>query len=67
MKAICIIPAKKVSKRIPKNIRKFMGRPMIANVILNVLKSKCFDQIFVSTNSVEIKKFLKNMALRYHL
>ena len=36
MKAICIIPAKKVSKRIPKNIRKFMGRPMIANVILNV-------------------------------
>ena len=39
-----------------------MGRPMIANVILNVLKSKCFDQIFVSTNSVEIKKFLKNMA-----
>ena len=57
MKAICIIPAKKISKRIPKkNIRKFMGRPMIANVILNILKSKCFDQIFVSTNSIEIKK-----------
>ena len=39
MKAICIIPAKKLSKRMPnKNIKSFLGLPMIAHVIKNIKK-----------------------------
>ena len=57
MKAICIIPAKKVSKRIPnKNIKLFFGKPIIGHVIKNIKKSGCFDEIFVSTDSLKIKK-----------
>tara|TARA_B100001123_G_scaffold395264_1_gene476711 strand:- start:394 stop:1083 length:690 start_codon:yes stop_codon:yes gene_type:complete len=57
MKAICIIPAKKLSKRMPnKNIKSFLGLPMIAHVIKNIKKSRCFGEIIVSTDSKKIKK-----------
>ena len=56
MKAICIIPAKKTSNRVPnKNIRTFFGKPMIAHVITSLKKSNCFKEIFVSTDSKKIK------------
>lgn len=56
MKAICIIPAKKISKRLPdKNIKKILGMPLIAHVIQNAIKSKCFKEVFVSTDSGKIK------------
>ncbi len=55
-KIICIIPARYGSKRIPfKNIRKIGGKPMISHVIENLKKSKCFKDIFVSTDSKKIK------------
>ena len=56
MKAICIIPAKKISNRVPnKNIKSFFGKPMIGHVISNLVKSNCFKEIFVSTDSKKIK------------
>ena len=53
--ALCIIPARGGSKRLPKkNILPFNKKPMIANVIGNVLNSGCFDEVVVSSDSEEI-------------
>lgn len=57
MKALCIIPARGGSKRIPrKNIRPFRGRPIIAYPIEAALASGCFDEVLVSTDDAEIAK-----------
>tara|TARA_Y100001970_G_scaffold197272_2_gene239967 strand:- start:8460 stop:9158 length:699 start_codon:yes stop_codon:yes gene_type:complete len=59
---ICIIPARSGSKRIKnKNIVKFNGKPLISYSIKTAKKSKLFDRIIVSTDSIKIKK----IALRY--
>jgi pseudaminic acid cytidylyltransferase len=55
MNALCIIPARGGSKRIPrKNIRPFAGRPIIAHPIAAALESGCFDEVMVSTDDAEI-------------
>ena len=52
---ICVIPARGGSKRIlRKNIKKFLGKPIIAYSIEAALGSNCFDQIIVSTDDEEI-------------
>ncbi|WP_019556735.1 pseudaminic acid cytidylyltransferase [Thiomicrorhabdus arctica] len=52
---LCIIPARGGSKRIPrKNIKNFLGKPIIAYSIEAALKSGCFDRIIVSTDDEEI-------------
>ena len=54
---IAIIPARQGSKRIKgKNIKNFFGKPIISYVIKEVIKSKIFDYIIVSTDSHKIKK-----------
>lgn len=53
--ALCIIPARGGSKRIPrKNIKPFCGRPMIAHSIQTASESGCFDRIIISTDDDEI-------------
>jgi N-acylneuraminate cytidylyltransferase len=55
MKALCIIPARGGSKRIPrKNIRTFHGRPILAYPVEAARDSGCFDEIMVSTDDPEI-------------
>ena len=55
MKNICIIPARGGSKRIPrKNIKDFLGKPIIAYSIEAALKSNLFDEVMVSTDDEEI-------------
>lgn len=55
MKALCIIPARGGSKRIPrKNIRPLAGKPIIAYPIAAALGSGCFDEVMVSTDDAEI-------------
>ena len=50
MKNIAIIPARGGSKRIPrKNIKPFMGKPIIAYSIEAALESGLFDEVMVST------------------
>ncbi|MBB1485646.1 pseudaminic acid cytidylyltransferase [Oceanospirillum sediminis] len=52
---VCVIPARGGSKRIPrKNVKLFLGRPMIAWSIDVAIKSDCFDRIVVSTDDDEI-------------
>ena len=54
---IAIITARAGSKRIKnKNILNFFGKPMIAYSIEAAKKTKLFDQIYVSTDSLKIKK-----------
>ena len=54
---ICVIPARGGSKRIHrKNIKKFLGKPIIAYSIEAAVASNCFEQIIVSTDDNEIAK-----------
>ncbi|QWD94867.1 pseudaminic acid cytidylyltransferase [Polynucleobacter sp. MG-Unter2-18] len=48
---LAVIPARGGSKRIPKkNIKTFMGKPIIAWSIEAALQSRCFDHVIVSTD-----------------
>lgn len=59
-KKLCIIPARGGSKRIPrKNIKDFLGKPIIAYSIEAALASNLFDEVMVSTDDVEIAEVAK--------
>jgi pseudaminic acid cytidylyltransferase len=54
---VAIIPARGGSKRIPrKNLKKFLGKPIIYWAIEKALKSQLFDRVIVSTEDDEIAK-----------
>jgi pseudaminic acid cytidylyltransferase len=62
VRGLCIIPARGGSKRIPrKNIKDFLGKPIIAYSIKAALESELFDEIIVSTDDEEIAE----IALKY--
>lgn len=55
MANLCIIPARGGSKRIPrKNIKDFLGKPIIAYSIEAALASGLFTEVMVSTDDDEI-------------
>ncbi|MEN9969691.1 MAG: pseudaminic acid cytidylyltransferase [Bacteroidota bacterium] len=55
MSKLCIITARGGSKRIPrKNIKDFLGKPIIAYSIEVATKSGLFDEVMVSTDDPEI-------------
>ena len=57
---ICIIPARGGSKRIPrKNIKEFLGKPIITYSIQAALDSRLFDEVMVSTDDEEIANIAK--------
>ena len=54
-KNLCIIPARGGSKRIPrKNIKNFLGKPIIAYSIETAIESGLFQEVMVSTDDKEI-------------
>lgn len=56
MKAICVIPARYASSRMPgKPIMEICGHPMIWWVYQNVIKVKEFADVYVATDDVRIK------------
>lgn len=62
MANLCIIPARGGSKRIPrKNIKLFLGKPIISYSIELALSSELFDEVLVSTEDHEIKE----IAIKY--
>ncbi len=62
MKKLAIIPARGGSKRIPKkNIKPFLGKPIIAYSIESALNSALFDEVMVSTDDQEIAE----IAVKY--
>lgn len=61
-KNLCIIPARGGSKRIPrKNVKPFLGKPMLAYSIETAQKTGLFDEVMVSTDDEEIAE----VARRY--
>lgn len=62
MAKLAIIPARGGSKRIPKkNIKEFLGRPIISYSIEVAISSGLFDEVIVSTDNDEISQ----VALQY--
>jgi N-acylneuraminate cytidylyltransferase len=60
---ICVIPARGGSKRIPrKNIKDFLGKPIIAYSIEAALNSGCFDKVIVSTDDAEIAEVATSLG-----
>ena len=65
MKSIAIITARGGSKRIPKkNIKDFLGKPIIAYSIEAAIESKEFDEVMVSTDSEEIAEIAKKYGAK---
>lgn len=63
MKTLAIIPARGGSKRIPKkNIRDFLGKPIIAYSIQTALESELFDEVMVSTDDNQIAELSENLG-----
>lgn len=65
MSNIAIIPARGGSKRIPrKNIRDFLGKPIIADSIETALESGLFEEVMVSTDDEEIAEVAKKYGAK---
>ena len=65
MNALAVIPARGGSKRIPgKNIRDFLGRPIISYSINAAQKSGLFDEIMVSTNNQKIAGIAETLGAK---
>ncbi|MGV3611840.1 MAG: pseudaminic acid cytidylyltransferase [Fluviicola sp.] len=65
MTRIAIIPARGGSKRIPrKNIKDFLGKPMISYAIENSLNSALFDEVMVSTDDAEIAEIAQKYGAK---
>ena len=63
MKRLAIITARGGSKRIPrKNIRPFLGQPVIGYAIQAARRSGCFDEIMVSTDDTEIAEVARGFG-----
>ncbi len=61
-RVICIICARAGSKRLKnKNSKKLFGKPLIFHTINQAIKSKLFDKIVFSTDSIE----LRNLAVKF--
>ncbi len=57
MKNLCIIPARGGSKRIiGKNIKDFLGKPIIAYSIEKAISTGLFDEVMVSTDCRKVSK-----------
>ncbi|MFV0155364.1 pseudaminic acid cytidylyltransferase [Empedobacter falsenii] len=62
---LCIIPARGGSKRIPKkNIKFFLGKPIIAYSIEIARKSGLFEEIMVSTDDPEIAQIAEEYGAK---
>ncbi len=64
-KNIAIIPARSGSKRIPhKNIKNFLGKPIIAYSIETALQSGLFEEVMVSTDDKHIAKIAQDYGAK---
>ena len=65
MKNLCIIPARGGSKRIPrKNVKPFLGKPMLAYSIEAALATGLFDEVMVSTDDEEIAEVARQYGAK---
>jgi N-acylneuraminate cytidylyltransferase len=63
VRSVAIITARGGSKRIPrKNVRPFLGRPIIAYSIESAIKSELFDEVMVSTDDEQIASVARDFG-----
>lgn len=64
MKTACFIPIKANSERVPgKNFRILNGRKLYEYIIEHTMIADCFDDIYIDTNSNEIKEYALSKGL----
>lgn len=57
IRVAAIIPAKGYSRRVPgKNLRSFLGKPLVAHTIEQALAATMVDDVFVSTDDERIRE-----------
>jgi len=62
---LCVIPARGGSKRIPrKNIRPFLGKPVIGYTIEAAVQSGIYDEVMVSTEDDEIAEISESFGAK---
>ena len=65
MRNLAIITARGGSKRIPrKNIKDFLGKPIIVYSIETAIKSGFFDEVMVSTDDIEIAQIAQKYGAK---
>ena len=67
MRNIAIVPVKKISERVEsKNFREFYnGKSLFELLLEKLLDSKSFDDIYVSSNSKNLKKNLEKQGIKF--
>ena len=64
MRPIAIIPARGGSKRLKnKNIKSFLGKPILQRTIENIKKTKIFSKIILSSDSKKIINLAKKFKV----
>jgi len=64
MKCACFIPIKAKSERVPrKNFRLLNGKRLFEHIIEHCIEAKCFDDIYVDTDSSEIKEYCSKIGV----
>ncbi len=64
MKTACFIPVKANSERVKgKNFKVLCGTPLYQRIINHAIEANCFDDIFVDTDSEEVKQFCKTVGV----
>ena len=65
MRTACFIPIKANSERVPgKNFRILNGKKLYEYIIEHAMEANCFDDIYIDTNSEEIKIYALNNNLK---
>lgn len=63
-RVVAYIPIKSESERLPnKNTRLFCGKPLYTYIIENAINSNSFNDIYIDTDSEEIKKYARQHRL----
>lgn len=65
MKVNAFIPIKKYSERIPnKNFLKYKEEKLFTHIIRHTLEANCFDNIYIDTDSDEIKRYAQDVGCK---
>lgn len=67
MKVVAMIPARLGSKRIyKKNLRLLNGVPLISHIVKAAKNSKCFDDIYINSESEEFKSIALKEGVKFY-
>ena len=65
MKIVAIIPIKSTSKRVKGKNFRIVGKKPLYKHLLDKLKKTNFDEIYIDSDSVEIKRYCHRMGYKF--